>query len=146
MFFQAYVGGLYLDQGLEVIKPWLYTLLRPYAAEAYRIVRGQHGLPVTPIIPLPNAEQPNPNNTDLKAPSQHTIGHLALFNQHAQQRHLNIEWRFDKMTGEGTSSTPIWVASAYLDSELLGRGQGGTKKAAQNEAAKLGLRELGVRY
>ena len=134
-----------MDQGLDVVKTWLYALFRPYAVEAYRIVRGQHGLPITPRIPLPGSIESNsPNSSENGSPPHQTIGHLALFNQHLQQRRQNAEWRWDKMSGDGTSSTPIWVASAYLDNRLLGRGQGGTKKAAQNEAAKLGLRELGV--
>ena len=45
---QSFVGGAYLDRGLEVIKSWLHPLFRPYLAEAYRIVRVQHGLPPEP--------------------------------------------------------------------------------------------------
>ncbi|OBZ70502.1 Ribonuclease 3 [Grifola frondosa] len=34
--FESYVGGLYLDRGLEVVKSWLNPLFGPYLREAYR--------------------------------------------------------------------------------------------------------------
>ncbi|KAJ3734970.1 ribonuclease III domain-containing protein [Lentinula guzmanii] len=43
--FESYVGGLYQDQGLQVVQDWLKELFRPYAMSAYRILRTQHGLP-----------------------------------------------------------------------------------------------------
>ena len=45
---QSFVGGVYLDRGLEAAKEWLNPLFRPYLAEAYRIVRVQHGLSPEP--------------------------------------------------------------------------------------------------
>ncbi|TCD67270.1 hypothetical protein EIP91_000347, partial [Steccherinum ochraceum] len=45
---------------------------------------------------------------------------------------------------EGTKTTPIWVVRAMMNEKCIGRGRGSTKKAAKNEAAKEGLRELGV--
>lgn len=38
----------------------------------------------------------------------------------------------------------MWVVSVFVDGECLGKGKGGTKKAARNEAAKEGLVSLGV--
>ncbi|KAJ8517969.1 hypothetical protein ONZ45_g4915 [Pleurotus djamor] len=52
--FESYVGGLYLDQGLEAVKAWLDPLLLPYTEEAYKIVRTHYGLsPQTGSRPRP---------------------------------------------------------------------------------------------
>lgn len=73
-----------------------------------------------------------------------SIGHLSLFNQHLQQQGKGIEWVWSDSQGQGTRTTPIWVVRAMVDNECLGRGRGSTKKAAKNEAAKEGLRKMGV--
>lgn len=40
--FEAYVGGLYLTQGLEATKSWLSTLFRPFIVNAYNAVRAEY--------------------------------------------------------------------------------------------------------
>jgi ribonuclease III len=56
-----------------------------------------------------------------------------------------VEWVYsDGGEGEGTKTTPCWFVSVFVDSECLGKGKGGTKKAARNEAAKEGLQGLGI--
>ena len=167
--FESFVGGVYLDRGLEVTKSWLHPLLRPYLAEAYRIVRVQHGLPpdpepLYPTITLAYHHAPHPvvpqsgDGVDGASPRlpvptwsippppriPGNVGHLSLFNQHLQQQCKNIEWVYSDSAGEGTKTTPIWVVRAMVDGECLGRGRGSTKKAARNEAAKEGLVKLGI--
>ena len=136
---------MYRDRDLEVVKAWLRPLFRPYIAEAYRIVRVQHGLPPEPSPISPDSE---PN---LQWHSRHiasrgalTVGHLSLFNQHLQQTNKTVEWVYSDSAGMGTKTTPIWVVRAVVDRECLGHGRGNTKKAAKNEAAKEGLRKMGV--
>ena len=41
-FSQAYVGGLYREQGLDVVRNWLCTLFQWDVREAYEIVRREH--------------------------------------------------------------------------------------------------------
>ncbi|KAI0638442.1 ribonuclease III [Trametes polyzona] len=163
--FESFVGGLYLDQGLEAVKSWLHPLLRPFLAIAYRTVRIQHGLspePPYPLGPCPNLEAAVTKGITKGIPNGATaypaqtwsipppprmpasIGHLSLFNQHLQQRCKSIEWVYSDSAGEGTRTTPIWVVRAMVDGECLGRGRGSTKKAARNEAAKEGLVKLGI--
>ncbi|KAI0331275.1 ribonuclease III [Cubamyces sp. BRFM 1775] len=166
--FESFVGGLYLDQGLEAVKSWLHPLLRPFLAVAYRIVRVQHGLPPEPPYPVPamtyryayNITTPAlqgaesalgtkaglpPQSWSTPPPRMPTsIGHLSLFNQHLQQQCKAIEWVYSDSAGEGTKTTPIWIVRAMVDGECLGRGRGSTKKAARNEAAKEGLVKLGI--
>lgn len=43
--FKAYVGGLYRDQGLDVVRKWLHLLLLLDINEAYESVRREHLLP-----------------------------------------------------------------------------------------------------
>ncbi|KAI0921145.1 hypothetical protein AcV5_001161 [Taiwanofungus camphoratus] len=154
--FEAFVGGLYLDQGLESAKTWLHPLFRPYIIESYRQVRVQHGL--SPDPPGPQAHprrrsSSSASSSDSAAPTWSlpaasrmtaSIGHLSLFNQHLQQQGKGIEWVWSDSQGQGTRTTPIWVVRAMVDNECLGRGRGSTKKAAKNEAAKEGLRKMGV--
>ncbi|KAI0776193.1 ribonuclease III [Trametes elegans] len=160
--FESFVGGLYLDQGLEAAKAWLHPLLRPFLTMAYRTVRVQHGLaPDPPYLHSPppsyhiHAGGTAANGTALAAPAQTwstpppprmpaSIGHLSLFNQHLQQQSRSIEWVYSDSAGEGTKTTPIWVVRAMVDGECLGSGRGSTKKAARNEAAKEGLVKLGI--
>lgn len=165
------MGGVYLDRGLEVTQSWLHPLLRPYMAEAYRIVRVQHGLSPEPDPPLAvnlvynhsGAIPIAPPTNDVGAPANDSsgnppptwsippppripgnVGHLSLFNQHLQQQSKSIEWVYLDSVGEGTKTTPIWVVRAMVEGQCLGRGRGSTKKAARNEAAKEGLVNLGI--
>lgn len=153
--FESYVGGLYVDQGLDAVKSWLIPLFRPYSTLAYSIVRTQHGLPPLPTpesTPLlisvrpPWATSPLPiaYNTAY-TPMSSTIGHLALFNQHVQKGNRAVEWVYsDGAEDGGTKTTPVWVVKVLVDGKCLGRGKGGTKKGARNEAAKEGLVGLGI--
>ena len=44
-FLQAYVGGLYREQGMDVVTEWLRALFQMDINEAYEIVRREHLLP-----------------------------------------------------------------------------------------------------
>lgn len=153
---QAYVGGLFLDQGLEVVKEWLYVLFDPYIREAYRVVRNQHGLPPVEGPPVSAHSPSSPcdqNGHKLHSwssppspPSTWSAssGHLSLFNQFMQQQRKTIEWIYSSDRGPGTKTTPIWRVQAMLDGLCIAEGRGSTKKAAQNDAAKVGLEGLDV--
>jgi len=43
--FKAYVGGLYREQGMDVVTEWLRALFQMDINEAYEIVRREHLLP-----------------------------------------------------------------------------------------------------
>ena len=74
-----------------------------------------------------------------------TLGHLGLFNQRVQQQSKSIEWIFDTTT-ESNSATPVWAVKVLVDGACWGYGRGNTKKVAKNEAAKQGLRYMGIDY
>ncbi|KAI0797125.1 ribonuclease III domain-containing protein [Abortiporus biennis] len=154
------IQGVYLDRGLEAVKQWLQPLFRPFIHEAYRKVRIEHGLPPDPDPPTMNSQFiAGSNNVASNLRSSHPqlslsspppprsvpmIGHLSLFNQHLQQSSKPIEWVYYDTEGEGTKTTPIWVVRAMVEGKCLGKGKGSTKKAAKNEAAKEGLKNMGV--
>jgi ribonuclease-3 len=62
-----------------------------------------------------------------------------------QKANQAVEWVYsDGGDGQSTKTTPVWVVKVLVDGKCLGKGKGGTKKAARNEAAKEGLESLGV--
>ncbi|KAI0340803.1 ribonuclease III [Trametopsis cervina] len=143
--FESYVGGVFRDGGIDAVKAWLEPLFRPYLVEAYRLVRVQHGLSPDPdpaVSPL--AVMLAPGHPASGSQVAATVGHLSLFNQCLQQANKSVEWEFSDSAGQGTKTTPIWAVRAIVDRQCLGRGRGNTKKAAKNEAAKEGLKTMGV--
>ncbi|KAG6891714.1 hypothetical protein C0992_010117 [Termitomyces sp. T32_za158] len=146
--FESYIGGLYEEQGLEVVRCWLDPLFTPYATAAYQRVRLQHGLP---MLPLPQPLQASTTNT---LTPMTTIGHLSLFNQHLQRLDCSVEWIYSDVPEEGadvdevtmytSKTTPVWYVKVLVDGEFYGNGRGNTKRAARNEAAKVGLERLGI--
>ncbi|KIK29163.1 hypothetical protein PISMIDRAFT_89551 [Pisolithus microcarpus 441] len=145
--FESYVGGLYCDQGLLAAETWLKALFIPYVKDAYHHVRAQHGLP--PVSLLGNnlpalADTGKGVGRITDEGNGLTRGHLALFNQLMNKKKLDVEWVYTTEVGGGTVTTPIWNSRAEVDGEVYGRGMGRTKKAARNEAAKEGLKKLGI--
>jgi len=158
MVTQSFIGGLYLDQGLDAVTQWLYPLFRPYAKAAYLIVRQQHGLPVLPT-PASSPRSTPPAESDVAdLPTMTTTtGHLALFNQHLQKSNRLVEWIYsDPLKDDsldlnvspeitkGMKTTPVWYVKVMVDGEFYGKGRGSNKKAARNEAAKVGLEKMGI--
>ncbi|KAI6163203.1 ribonuclease III domain-containing protein [Pisolithus thermaeus] len=146
--FESYVGGLYCDQGLLATETWLKALFIPYVKDAYHHVRAQHGLPPVPLLgnDLPALADTGRGVGRITGDegSGLTRGHLALFNQVMNKKKLDVEWVYTTEVGGGTITTPIWKTKAEVNGEVYGRGMGRTKKAARNEAAKEGLKKMGI--
>lgn len=151
---QSFIGGFYVEQGLNAVRKWLDPLFRPYGISAYKLVRQQHGIPPEDIF-CPSPRFTPSNNMETAVSSLTTIGHLALFNQQLQKTDRQFEWIYSDVADDsvgkpeenvlkGTKTTPVWFVKVMVDGELYGRGRGSTKKAARNEAAKLGLERLGI--
>ncbi|KAI3616528.1 double-strand-specific pac1 ribonuclease [Moniliophthora roreri] len=118
--FEAFVGGLYTDQNLQVVRSWLDALFRPYVETAYDVVRTQYGLgpltistapsqselssstsepsaspsPSPPSSPHTDSESNDPTPVPVTATmnTQGVAGHLALFNQHVAKMNKQVEW------------------------------------------------------
>ncbi|KAG6850920.1 hypothetical protein H0H93_006746 [Arthromyces matolae] len=147
---ESYIGGLFYEQGLDAVQRWLDPLFKPYVKAAYTIVRLQHGLALPPPCPPPTSSSAKTASTSLT-----TIGHLALFNQHLQRANRSVEWIYydapEELTVDSSEAairaaktTPVWFVKVIVDGEIYGKGRGNTKRAARNEAAKVGLETLGI--
>jgi ribonuclease-3 len=160
--FEAYVGGLFVDQGLEVVKEWIFGVLKPYAEEAYSRVRAEHGMgevngngtPVK-VKSEPDSKSgingnsigslsPPTTSATASIPLSPAIdsGHLSYINQYFSQQGKYVDWRF--LPSEGTKTTPVWVVEAYINNVKIGSGKAPTKKGAKNEAARQALQAMGV--
>ena len=104
--------------------------------EAYRIVREQHGQPVG----FNNG--PDAARAVHTPPTQVSTNHLGQFNMYLQQCNRRVEWKFDDTVIE--NNVPLWTVKLVVDGDRWGYGRGSTKKAAQNEAAKQGLKRMRV--
>ena len=63
---QAYVGGLFREQGLDVVKEWLNPLFRPRIDDAYQAESREHlvpasAAPATTSSPPPQSAAPTPS-------------------------------------------------------------------------------------
>ncbi|KAN0136254.1 Ribonuclease III domain containing protein [Lactarius tabidus] len=64
--FKAYVGGLFREQGLDVVKQWLDPLFRPLIDHGYEAERQEHlvpgaAVPATTCSPPPQSAAPTPS-------------------------------------------------------------------------------------
>ncbi|KAF7294259.1 RNase III domain-containing protein [Mycena chlorophos] len=137
--FEAFIGAFYLDQGFDVVRPWLSELFRPLAEYHYAIIRAQHG------------------HSTASEPAE-ASGYLVLLNQALQSQGIGnkVEWTFaggdaalkdappemqaqfdaHRGSGSGSKATPLWGCQLFVEGVHWGQGFGPTKKAAKNEAAK----------
>ncbi|CAE6445807.1 unnamed protein product [Rhizoctonia solani] len=151
--FEAYVGALFQEQGLNIVSGFLSQILTPSVHLAYEMVRanyvegfvasveaqlvfsstnvlGAASLPPAPLIahPLPYTAE---------------SGCTGLLNQYFAQQRKNLDWEFSPPGG--TSSAPIWeVRAVERPGRLLATATAGTKKTAKNIAARRALIQLGI--
>ncbi|KAK7053704.1 ribonuclease III [Favolaschia claudopus] len=151
--FKAFFGALYLDQGNEATKPILDSLFHPYTTSAYEFLRRTYGSPsqqenIATKVPSIVAQSPPASPSDVSS------NFLALFNESAQKGNRKVDWNYGDHPSAGTASpqsspprgntaqTTKWVVEVLVDGEVFGRGEGSTKKAARNEAARQALSQL----
>lgn len=141
---QAYCGGLFLERGLEGMRPWFRELFTPWIDVAYREIKIEHGVSdaAAELDPKLFSEPSTDATQRLPPPALQPTGHLSLFNQTLTQRGRFVEWVFSDASSQ--ARTPMWDVEALVDSRCIGRGRGGTKKAAKNDAARQALVYLGV--
>ncbi|CAE6463931.1 unnamed protein product [Rhizoctonia solani] len=146
--FEAYVGALFQEQGLEPVYEFLSQILTPSIRLAYEVVRGNY---VEGAIPSPQSILVFPSTTvsgvaDLPAapliahplPFTADSGFTSLLNQYFAQQRKNLDWEFSPPAG--TSSAPVWeVKAVERGGILLATATAGTKKTAKNIAARKAL-------
>ncbi|KAK2465951.1 hypothetical protein APHAL10511_001592 [Amanita phalloides] len=148
--FEAFVGGLYKDQGEDVVRDWLNPLFRPYAAEAYNLVRKQYGLPAlqlpTPTSSPPPSCWPSTDSGDVSddtPPTPSSMSPLAIFNQHINKTNRHVEWAYSDDTLNGLAEA--LAASALGDRKSVERGANGREAEGRNGNRKSALEVLMVR-
>jgi len=136
--FEAYVGGLFVEQGMDPVREWLFEVLRPYAEQAYETIRQEY------IITSSGGSGAHPPLTpDDNGQNDSDGGHLPYLNQICAQRNLNIEWKF--LPSEATSNAiPQWIVECWVEGKCQGTAKASTKKKAKHEAARHALIELGL--
>jgi len=127
--FEAYVGGLYSDYGIEgytmKIQPWLSSLLTPYVKKAYDEALAEH-------------PSPGPNSPATAR------GYWAQLNEKLFKMGSVVEWKEESLSardpnGEGGL---LWNVEAIVDGQVIGAGSGLNKKTAKNIAAYHALETL----
>ncbi|CAE6516230.1 unnamed protein product [Rhizoctonia solani] len=151
--FEAYVGALFQEQGLDTVYDFLSKILTPSICLAYEVVRANY---VEGEVASPQAILVFPSMTvsgvaDLPAapliahplPFTADSGCTSLLNQHFAQQHKNLDWEFSPPAG--TSSAPLWeVKAVERGGMVLATATAGTKKTAKNIAARRALIALGI--
>ena len=108
--FEALLGAIYLDQGMEVVKRFLVPRLEPIAHDVVK--------------------------------KRLFKDHKSLF-QELAQAHDGITPSYRLVSQEGPSHDREFKVVVMLGEQVVGRGQGRNKQAAEQEAAHIALRSRG---
>jgi len=108
--FEALLGAIYLDQGMEVVKRFLVPRLEPLAHDVVK--------------------------------KRLFKDNKSLF-QELAQAHDGITPSYRLVSQEGPSHDREFTVEVMLGEQVVGRGQGRNKQAAEQEAAHLALRRRG---
>ncbi|KDQ08243.1 hypothetical protein BOTBODRAFT_180013 [Botryobasidium botryosum FD-172 SS1] len=139
--FEAYVGGLFVERGMDEVRDWLFDVLRPYAETAYESIRKEYIITSSGAAHSP----PNPDESGTGSGNGYADsdgGHLPYLNQVCAQKGLTIEWKF--LPSEVSSNAiPQWIVECWVEGKCQGTAKASTKKKAKHEAARHALIELG---
>ncbi len=106
--FEAIVGSIYLDGGMEPVKKFILTALEPV---------------------IKKSETDKNDFYDYKS----------ILNEYATKSGLTVRYAEEELSNICDESKPAFEFSVFLDGERISSGFGGTKKDAQQKAAKKAL-------
>jgi ribonuclease-3 len=151
-----------LEQGFESVKRLLDAYFRDYSTSAYNLLRESYGhvsKQISADIDASSMPQPQPPPSSSSPDS--STNHLTLFNESLQKSNRQAKWMYTDHPSVGVDagsngnslapgSPPCgskgnaqkWSVEVLIDGEVFGWGEGSTKKAARNEAAKQALSRL----
>jgi len=114
--FKAYVGGIYKDQGFEVVSKWLSSLIQCQVEAAYQTVRKEYLLPPTttaaaPQTGGPTTRYPSPPTSSRGArleASSHLAGDRGGHSQHITHAQADARQQGSGKAGggDGASAPP----------------------------------------
>ena len=162
--FEAFVGGLHVEQGLQAVEEWLSQLLSPFISAEYENCRKElrdvnpqdHSeLPQCDVCSEPSSltntstARPPAMSSPLQvhdaiSPMATPMGSLAELNEKLSQKKIpdQVKWS-EENTAPGQSPTfPIWRLTARYEGDVIGEACATRKKDAKNSAAFLALRNL----
>ncbi|KAJ7898671.1 ribonuclease III [Mycena olivaceomarginata] len=137
---QAFIGAIQLEQGFESAKRLLDAPFRDYLTSAYNLLRESYGYAskqISPHIGAPAMPQPQPPPSPSSPDS--STNYLGLLNESLQKSNRQAKWVY---TDHPKENAQKWSVEVLVDGEVFGWGEGSTKKAARNEAAKQALSRL----
>ncbi|KAJ7075718.1 ribonuclease III domain-containing protein [Mycena belliarum] len=137
--FEAYIGGLYEDQGLASAATWLEDLFRPHITDAYNSLRGSSSTKVVEAAET-SSHSTGPGSRPDTAPI-----YMALFNWQLQTREMTVEWVYAHPPDPDANNEIWWSAKALVGEDVF-HGIGRTKSAARGAAAKEALLKMGVPF
>jgi ribonuclease-3 len=118
--------------------------MRPFVRDGYAKIREEYGQFTPPTPVSAGFDKQTDSSRSVSSQSSEVVGgHLALFNQHCQRNGQRVEWKYCDIP-EGSRNTPVWTVETYVNDRCVARGKGSTKKLARMDAAREGLRFLGV--
>jgi len=132
----TYIGAVYYKKGLGPIAEWVKRIVESSADSAS---------PPRPAYPIPPSSSPPAFPPSSPGTSQ-TV--LARFNETANKARRQIDW---ECKSEGASHTLLWTVSCLInhpaegqnEKVLVGTGQGSSKNAAKENAARVASGTLG---
>ncbi|QRV72378.1 ribonuclease III [Ceratobasidium sp. AG-Ba] len=144
--FEAYVGALFKEKGLEPVKEWLSAVLTPSIHLAYEVIHHAYGGPPPSPVAIsvfPSVVPTNAPPMSPPLPVTDDSGCTSLLNQHFARQHKYLDWEFEPASG--TPMAPVWTVRAVERGvRVLATATAGTKKQAKNKAARIALGSLGL--
>ncbi|GLB35865.1 putative double-stranded RNA binding motif containing protein [Lyophyllum shimeji] len=139
-FFDTYVGALHMRNGMATIQDWISRLIDPDAETAPQFPMPTPDLtPPTqqayspPPLQPPSSPPPLPPNTHSSNMGVPNLVSLALVNQTAVQRGIQITYHAEQV---GPAHLPTWTVRCCMNGVEQGRGVGKSQKQAKEEAAR----------
>ncbi|KAJ7039347.1 hypothetical protein C8F04DRAFT_305555 [Mycena alexandri] len=106
-------------------------------------LRESNGAGISSSMP---ASPSTPGTTGGTSAPQSPTNSLTRFNEAVQKAGRRADWVYGRDASGSTSAQgkakAAWTVEVLVDGEVFGRGEGSTKKAARNEAAKQALLRL----
>ncbi|KAG5342030.1 hypothetical protein C0989_005710 [Termitomyces sp. Mn162] len=144
-FFDTYVGALHIRSGGSIIQDWISRLIDPDAehmpppqwpAVSNASISTGQSVWTGASVPMPPSSSPPPlppDNISTIGMAGRTLVSLALVNQTAVQRGVNVTYGAEQT---GPPHMPTWTVRCLMNGVEQGRGTGKSQKVAKEEAAR----------
>ena len=134
---QAYVGGLYRDQGLDVIRKWIIPLVRPHVEAAYQYLRDDYApeaisMPGVPMAPYPSPP-PSSASSDGTGPASQSRSARDLDSHRSLRQRVNVPPQGWSRVGGGVENHPKDIDQSRSNDRRRRSGQGNGRSEDSGE-------------